>query len=346
MKDVLKFSAKEILNINRPEKLFTDKSSAKKEYYELSKVWHPDKNPSVDPKVFAQISLLYTIAEKKIGEDAWEVIGSTIIETLDRKKYKIRYHSHKTFELGEIYICDTVMVYLIDKTNKDLVDRCKYIINGFRFADDKMKAEINRFLPHISTISETENHFFIAFNKTKDVISLRDIFDHLGGKIPAVHVAWILSRLYNLSCYMKFTGVSNNAINMDTFLISPSLHSGILIGGWWYASKIGEKLIAVPSHTLNNIPKKLISDKVGSSKIDSELIKSLGREMLGDITGAKLLNDPEIPKPLFNWLQSPGSDDPFSDYRTWMEKILINSFGKRKFVEWNLKVDDIYNNIK
>jgi hypothetical protein len=64
--------------------------------------------------------------------------------------------------------------------------------------------------------------------------------------------------------------------------------------------------------------------------------------MLGDVFGMKLMTDKTIPKPLFNWLRFPGSVDSFSDLKTWKEKILIDSFGKRKYVELNIKREEIY----
>jgi hypothetical protein len=342
MKDLSTLTAKHILSINRPEKLFSEPVNVQAEYRELARQWHPDHNPSVDQSIMAKITVLYSEAQKKIKEDAWEVIGVTQIETKDGKKYKIRYHVHRPFELGEMYICDTVLVYLIRKEFKDLADNSRNACRTFKYPNDNLKKEFQKLLPQLLVDSETDSHYFMVFNKTPEIFSARDILNHFKGKIPVVHVAWMLSRLYNIACYMYYNETSNNDISLDSYFIDPKLHSGYLLGGWWYSVPLDKKMIALPERTLSHIPKSVLKKKEGSCVTDSCLIKAIGRELLGDVTGAKLMNDPTIPKPLFNWLQSPGNDKPMEDYTTWMEKILIQSFGKRQFVELKVESQDIY----
>lgn len=342
MSNILSLSSSQILAINRPEKLFSGPDTLQKEYRELARIWHPDHNPKVDQAVIAHISNLYDQGQKKAKEDAWEVIGVTTIETTDKKKYKIRYHVHRSFELGESYICDSVLVYLIAKEFKDLIDNSNHIIKGLHFPDNKFKKQFEKLIPQLVTSSETETHYFLIFNKSPDIFSVRDILNYFKGKIPPKHAAWMLSRIYNLACFLDYSGISHNDLNLDTYFVSPQHHTGMLLGGWWYASKLNEKMIALPAHTMNHIPKNILKEKIGSVLTDSTLIKVLGRVMLGDETGSKLLNDPSIPKPLFNWLQAPGSEKPREDYEDWMTKVLINSFGKREFVELSLKPEDVY----
>ncbi len=66
-------SASEILKIKEPEFLFTGKiDEAKKEFKTLAKLWHPDKNKSINAgKVMAHISALHSLAEERINLGRW-----------------------------------------------------------------------------------------------------------------------------------------------------------------------------------------------------------------------------------------------------------------------------------
>lgn len=341
-RDFKDLTATQILSINRPEKLFSGPDSLQEEYRALARLWHPDHNVGVDQAVIAKISELYELGQKKAKEDAWEVIGVTTIETKDKKKYKIRYHVHRKFELGEMYICDSVLVFLIEKSFKDLVENSNRIVRDLRFENDKMKNYFVEKIPRLNISSETDTHIFQVYHKTADVFSVRDLLNYFNGKIPPKHATWMLSRLHNFACYLKYSNLSHNDLNLDTFFVSPHHHTGMVIGGWWYATKLNSKMIALPNHTLKYIPEDILNSKMGSMRTDSILIKVLARTLFGDETGCKLISDPDIPKSIFNWIQSSSGTDPVEDYKDWTTKIITNAFGKREFVKLELSPEDIY----
>jgi hypothetical protein len=114
------------------------------------------------------------------------------------------------------------------------------------------------------------------------------------------------------------------------------------LGGWWYASVIGEKMKAVPNRTYQYMPIDVKKSKIASSKTDLELIRSVGRELLGDISGIRLNQIEGIPKPLINWLQLPSpTNSAIKDYGLW-DKVLTESFGPKKFVKTELTSEELY----
>ena len=342
MKDVSKLTAIEILAVTTPEQMFSpDEKVAAIEYRKLSGIWHPDRKSGSD-SVFAQISTMYHKGVEKIKAGTWVIPGLFKFTDIKGKKFEVRYKKHHVFELGDMYIGDYTITYMIHKDSKDLFENAKRVIKGFKFVNDKMKTEISRYLPEIHLENETADRLVLVVKKTPDLILLRDVIDHLGGKMEPKHVAWIMNTIYNIACYMKFSGLTHNSIGIDTYFISPKHHSGALLGGWWYAAPVDTKLVAVPSRTITYAPRDLTSKKVASMKIDSELIRATGREMLGDGNGSKLLSDPSIPNSLLTWVRTAGTGDAYKEYEEWSKKVLKESFGERRFVEMKIQSSDVY----
>ena len=342
MKDVSKLTAIEILAVNKPEQMYSsDEATATIQYRTLSKLWHPDRNPGND-SVFAQVSTLYHQGLKKIKDGTWETPGLFTFTDIRGKKFEIKYKKHHTFELGDMYIGDYTLTYMINKDAKDLYLNAIKTIKSFKYANDKMKTEVSRYMPEIHTENETADKYVLIVKKTPDLILLRDVVDHCGGKIESAHVAWILNTIYNIACYLKYSGLTHNAISLDSYFISPKLHSGALLGGWWYSAQKDSTLVAVPTRTVTYAPRNLTSKKIADLKIDAELIRAVGRELLGDGVGSKLLSDPTIPNALLNWVRSPGVGDAYKEYEDWSKKVLKDSFGERRFVEMKIQPSDVY----
>jgi hypothetical protein len=153
-----------------------------------------------------------------------------------------------------------------------------------------------------------------------------------------------MSGLHNMTCYLDWADLSHNDISLDTYFISPKYHSGALLGGWWYTSKIGNKIIAVPNRTYQYMPMEVRKTKISSIKTDLELIRAVGRELLGDVTGTRLKQNEDIPKPLINWLVLPSpTGSAIKDYTLW-QKVLTDSFGPRKFVNMEVAAEELYKN--
>ena len=161
-----------------------------------------------------------------------------------------------------------------------------------------MKDEIKRFLPEIHSELVTADRFVMVIKKTPDMLLLRDVITHFGGKLDPKHVAWVVSRIYNLTCYLKYAGIVHSGISLDSYFISPEFHSGALLGDWWYATETGKKLTALPGITASFCPNDVLKAKLADEKIDLEMTRVVGRELLGDIIGSKLLMDKAIPKAL------------------------------------------------
>jgi hypothetical protein len=116
-----------------------------------------------------------------------------------------------------------------------------------------------------------------------------------------------------------------------------------LLGGWWYTVPLGNRMARVqPARTLVYAPYSILKAKLADIKIDLELVRLIGRELLGDESGVKLTHNHTIPKAMVEWLRSSSSGDAIADYARWPE-ILQSSFGDRRFIKLPVNSNDIYN---
>ena len=354
MRDLSKLTAKKILAIKKPELLFSqDSKTAKSEYRFLVKMWHPDFSSSTGaPQVITHIVKLYSFAREKSRNGTWQEPAQKIEEELSGiKNFRLTDGCIKTFEfrkiqefeLGRIFISDNAVLYEIDSEFEDLYKKGRRQIRSLTFENIEMACELSRCLPEIKDTFQTVDSCCLEIGKTPDQLLLRDILLYSGGKLaPVEHLGWILNCLYNICCYLQWAKITHNAINLDTVLVSPLRHSAMLAGGWWYSSKTGEKLIALPDSTIKVIPPDILNTANTDRRIDLELVKQVGRELAGDPEGFNLQFQKDIPQPVSDWLCMPASEDAIKDYAFWKYTVLEEAFGKPEFVNMEIESSEIY----
>ena len=336
MNPVTTLSAEALLAIqpSEPERLFTgDEKTARQEFRALAARWHPDRYPDAGVTgVFQHVNRLYEMALDKLRAGIWHTPGLLVARATDGATYQIRYRRERAFELGRLFVGNEIVTYVVAKEQADLFQHAVQAINHLPCANARMAAEVGRYLPEIVRQFETGEGWVLVVRKTPDLVLLRDVLDHFGGRMDARHVAWIISGLLNLACYLDYARLAHNAILTDTWWISPPRHSGALLGGWWYAVRQGERMTAAPARTVQYAPFDVLDRKRGDRRTDRELIRALGRELLGDVTGVRLARDKAAPPPMLDWLRLPAGDSAVHDYQTWMNQVLKASFGERRFV--------------
>ena len=82
--------------------------------------------------------------------------------------------------------------------------------------------------------------------------------------------------------------------------------------------------------------------KCGDIRTDLELVRVVGRALLGDVSGARLARDKAAPPAMLDWLCLPASGAPLQEYQTWQGQVLKASFGERRFVRLDVSVNDLY----
>ena len=343
----MELSSKQILAIKAPEMLFKE-TDIKQQYRELAMKWHPDKNPDKrSSDVMAHIGKLYTDGIELIAKGRWHVPGKLSVIALDGTKYNIKYKYRCGFELGVMYVGDTILAYSIAKDlfKSQRLTSVNTAISWFEFRSPDMKTEFSKYLPSIKKVIETKGEYIICLDKTADVLPLSVVLKYYDGFVPPEHVAWIMSSMQNILCYLQYSKIVHQAIDLNNYFISPTFHSGLLLGGWWYALRHGDKLRSVPTRTFNFMSKSAIEKKTAGYAIDDELVLATCRALLGDEIGTKLILDKRLDGSLRNmvtWMRTIRKSDRVKNYKQWKKEILVKSFGEIKFIPMDIDIDAAY----
>jgi hypothetical protein len=344
MIDVLTLAGSKILSIPdmEPERLFGRPDLVHDRYKSLAKKWHPDNKDTGHNGVFQHINILHEKAKKLVEEGKWHVPGELSFKTKAGKEYVLRYFKSFDFDLGKAYLSDTRITYVFRKEFADLAENANKMIEGLKYPDKKTEEVMVRYMPSIKGYYETADEVIMMIDKPSDLIRMRDLLEFSKGKVDPKHVAWMLSRMFHHASYFEVTQFSHQDLSLDTLFVCPEHHTVCVLGGWWYATPFGRKPIALPSRTINNAPSELLAEKLAMRGTDSELIKLTARELLGNANGIHLVLDKEIPSQMTNWLRISGKRSAIDDYTQWREKVVLDSFGKRKFRIMPISAKDVY----
>ncbi len=344
--DACSLSAEHLLAIpvTEPERLYPrDVASLEKTFRKLAMRWHPDRCADAKAaEVFAHIKTLHEVGERKLADGTWEVPNILSLTTTRGKMFELKYGRRSDFELGKVYISPNFVTYVVDKANADLFAQGVAVLKSLKFHNDKMREEMARNLPTIKAELETIDAHVLVLEKKPEQIRLRELLEQSGGKVDPKHVAWMLSNLYNMACYLRWSGLTHNDLSLDTVFVSPEHHGGAVLGGWWYAAAVGKPLLALPTRSAERAPSDVLRRQKADARVDLELIRAIGRELLGDPLGTGLSWSNEVPKALANWLRAPTSGDALADYKAYKDQVLPGSFGPRRFVKWDKPVINPY----
>lgn len=328
-------SSDDILKITAYGHLFpeADEEAIETIYRKLARTWHPDV--AVTDKVMTHINVLRDEALRALKGGTWETPGRMYLTDAKGTVYWYNYRTRRPFELGETIVGDDFVVYVVTPDNKDLfINADMTLRRGFKFADKRMRNEFEQYMPRIrESYATNDGRLVINFEKTEDLLLLADVIAHYPEGLPPEHSAWVLSSLFNIACFLQFGAITHNAIATDTIFISPKYHSVALLGGWWYSTRAGSKLIALPKRSANLLPPHMQRGKISDTKLDGELIRAVGRE---------LLKGTSAPDKLKRWLNLPATDNPAAEYMNW-KNVLKEVWGPPKFRELKLTSNDIYN---
>jgi hypothetical protein len=313
----------DILDCKLPGDLFSEDLH---EYKDLCKKHHPDHGGN--DKVFAHIQELYRRAQELKKTGKWEASNYIQFDLIGNKKLKLNFLYRNDFELGTRFICQKSVVYIFNKDK--YIDNAILRINGLKYKDADMEKIIGSCVPNKPIKYKLETGLdCLIIPKTQEVIPLDLLHKYFNNQVPDRHVAWIMSRLSNLCCYLQNQHLTHNGINLENCFVSPEFHTVLLLGGWWYTVNHNEHLIGTTKEIFDIMPIKEKTSKVSSYITDLESVKLIGRKLLGN---RKDLG------PFYEFVNGGSSDNAIKEFKKW-DKACDDTYGKRKFVK--MEVDYI-----
>lgn len=321
-----------------------DVAQVRKAFRAMAKEWHPDLN--ADPRASAVFSHLKKLSDAAIraaaGATARVATGAkeTFVRA-DGSKLAVRYARRHPTGFGEAFIGAHSLTYRFDAEWRDVAEAEEARCLGFPYADKAMEAAVSRYLASLERrIDLAGGGVLLVFRRPADTVLMTDMIGHLG-RVPAVHVAWIVSSMMNLACYLQWAGLVHGAIAPENVLVRPERHSLVLVGGWGFSVKSGERPVALPRRTLEMAPCMGVKGQVADHALDLDLVRATGRELLGHSAGGGIRMDREVPGPMADWLLAASDGDAVSEYGEWT-RVLEASFGPRKFVPMGMVPTDVY----
>lgn len=342
-------SEQEIMAATRPEDIFTmDLETIEKEKEEYIEVYKPKAYRTIrNFEVTKKVLLLYGQAIAKLeGDENWkEDYKKVCIKEIAGKEYKIHYISHSTFQLGEMYITEQYVVYIVQgryrKYYENYIQKTKY----YSKPDREIWKMVEYMLPNVERHFESADGNFVIFvKKPCEMYSLREILEYFGGSLKPEYVASILTRLYYFTCYISLVEMTHNAITLDNLFFAPGrkVEEGEsytvedmrivgVFGGWFFTTYLEEKMQGMPREVYELMPIDCKERGYSSFEVDELAIKKLARELLG-----KEIQD--APEPFFDWVKSNQiAKDAYEEFCNW-EKVIISSFGKHRFVDIDVSI--------
>lgn len=327
--------------IGEPSRLFTgDFEIAKTEHRKLRAKWHPDRGGKVE--VFKHIDKLYEEAQMQLSKGAWVTPGLVVVqnEKDSSLRYEIRFLRKHDTEVGETYVGAQFVSYAFRLDCDDLATAFVKNIKALKFPTEKvLAAESRSYVPTIESVFSSNDRKWVVVRKDVKLLCLRDVLNHFNGKVHDKHVAWIVSRMLALACYVGLVAKLQHAdISPDTVFIDPAAHRASLLGGWGFATPLGHRIRALPSRSIA----AGLGPGIATPATTGALIRLTALDLLGGKgTGSNLLIDKSIPPPMLRFLRAPSSEHPLEDFDLWLAA-LNASYGARKFFELALTAQQVY----
>jgi hypothetical protein len=337
------------IDISSAPQLFPgDKKAINAKFRTLVSNWHPDHNDTPNARsVYEHVVKLRKIALDLLSGSASPKTASTLANreyvTEEGAKSRFSYLRQHSGDLGDILLGNQTIVYEIGRDYRDVAEAEILRAGSFSYADDKMRNEMARYHPSLKRSLILADKTVLFYERPADCVLLEDLKGFLGGKVAPVHVAWIVSSLMNMVCYLDWAKLVHGAISLDTVLVCPAKHSVVLVGGWGYATPTGQRPVLLPRRTTSLVPRLMVKGETVTTKVDIDLVKDIAQDLLGAPGGTGLHLDKTIPRPLIDWTLSPSTDDAVDEYNVWTNT-LNAAFGKRTFVEMSVSPKSVYNN--
>lgn len=305
----------------------------KSQYKAYARKYHPDICHRND--IMAKVNVLYEKALSLVDSGIWDEKDVLYIVDKNNRKFKFKYRVCYPFEFGMCYVGNQTIAYVFNADAKDFYYNMLNMIESIRYKDRKMKEYFSKVMPKLIRYDKNrDGSFYAIIDKPSNVYPMTYVLKYFNNSFTPKHTAWVMTRLCNIECFLNVTGLVHNGISIENLFVCPETHDILLLGGWWYASKIGKRMIGCSGQVYNLLPPKTKKDKLATSTTDIECIKDVCKRILDK---SNFDSYREIRK----WYTSVSNENPFDNLDKW-DNALTRQFGKRKFIKMDVRDNLIY----
>ena len=287
-------TASEILAARDPQLVFGSDTTAG--FRILAKKWHPDiNNDPLAGQVMAKLQELRNLAT-----------GSAPCHEIKMPGGRAEWH-FKT-------------VKIVSENTPGAIPAAVKLMAELRKTGDPLAKRV-------PVVLESTDDSYTIEKKPEDV-PFAHIFHKYPSGVPAVHVAWIASRLYETAAHLhSWAGVVQLGLLPESLMLSIESH-GVTAMDWRFSLKQGERVRVIPGALRHLVP----TDKKATSTTDLKAINELMIQLLGDPSGIgnKLLLKKDIDRRFLDWFRAEPMADPVEYYKAYRKR-LEDVFGPPKY---------------
>lgn len=301
---------KEILEIQNPLILFNQ--NWREQYKQLMILFHPDKHKE-DTETYNKITMHINELLVKF-------------KSINVDKKDLLYINNRNVDTEYIY--NNKVVYSLPY-RKDFIQKVHKII--FQYHNEDMEKEFTKIIPKF--VFENDN---IIVNKGEHFYPLELVMKK-AKKLDIKTVAWIISRLLNICCFLEYNNIAYNNFQISNLFIHPIRHMIAIYGGWYYTEILGNKLSILDSNIYNIIPNKIKENKICTIETDIFCVKNIAKKLLGN--EMNMLRNKNIPSAFSEWLFNNKEKSAFIAFENY-DKLLVDTFGGRKYTPFPIEIDN------
>ena len=252
---------------------------------------------------YRMLSYLSTISNRADSAETEKIWQNAEVQTFridDGRPLTIRYLFVGELDGIVIYTARKNVIFVFPPDMSTRADSFIKVVNSLSYPSADIKG-LAKYFPAVS------GRFLLDDGRTILSVSKDEEFFPLAafGSLPAVHAAWIVSRLENLCCVLAYSGIYHAGISLESVFINARTHEACLLGGWWNSSLCS-----------------------GGSQKDLVDLRALAKRL----TGSDFESSPEEFR---KFIDSPPAEDAFDDFVRW-DEVIKTGFGGRKFVRLDL----------
>lgn len=264
------------VGVDRPETLFGATDQIAIVFRTLARRWHPDANKAANAaQVFAHLVALRAEADRRAAAGRWRGAGVTTFEGRDGRIFELRYARMSETTTADVYVGRVACTIAFRPGHGALADKAARRIAGLRFTDAGARDMFAPRLPAIAIRVERKDGDVLVLRKSPTELLLTDLLALSGGRIDPRHVAWIVTDLLSTASMLATLqrGLTFPVLDPDAVLIDVAGHSARLVGGWEFAEIAGDRIEALPSAVIDELPEILLRDRRASHALTLEAIR-------------------------------------------------------------------------
>ena len=309
----------------------------RKGFKALAAAWHPDV--CHDPQAARVLAHLVSLRKMALGESDRDLVRFSLASG---GALGMRCLSQWSSETGGVYVGPRTVGLRFEPGLEDLAQAAQERWKGWRFADARMKTYFAPLVPSKVLRAEalTDGGTLLVIARPDGYVAFGDLLAHLDGGMAPEDVAWLGSRLFNLVAWFQWMGLAHGALQGCNVFVNPRTHGVAVLGGWEFATALGERPAALPGATLRAVPRL----EAAGERVDGSTDLVLVRAILRTALGPKVRVGPVpqgLPVALNRFLMGVPATDARAELAVW-DGVLRESWGKRAFHECPAREADIY----